>query len=481
MAEATTAIESRAQRDLAPLLAPESMALVGASARPETPGNSMARMVRVDGYAGRVTAVNPNYREVEGISCVASLAALPAPAEHAVLSVPNAGLEAALDEAIAAGVRAVTIFASCHLDNDREPPLARRLAAKANAAGVLICGGSSMGFYNPSVGLRVATFLSAPGLARGGIAWIAQSGSVFGALAHNDRRLRFSLCVSSGAEHNVTVADYMRYAIEQPETRVVGLFLETVRDPQGFVAALEAAAARGIPVVVLKVGRSARSAAMAMTHTGALAGNDAAYRALFRRYGVIRVDDLDEMAATLALFEQPRRAAPGGLATIHDSGGERELLVDLAEQEGVAFGEIGAATKAALAARLDPGLEPENPLDAWGTGRDFQAVYSDCFSALLADPGIAAGLFLSDPRDDYWYSAACIAAAEAAAAATGKPVAIASNYTLTDDRKEALRLAAAGVPLIKGTRNALRAMKHLLAQRDFAARRRGAPPPPPPP
>ena len=477
---ATTSGRPRRRRDLAPLLAPASIALVGASARPKTPGNAMARMLRLDGYAGRVTAVNPNYRDVEGIPCVASLAALPEPVEHAVLSVPNAGLEAALDEAIARGVRAVTIFASCHLDDDREPPLARRLTDKADAAGVLICGGSSMGFYNLSLGLRVATFLSAPGMARGGIAWIAQSGSVFGALAHNDRRLRFSLCVSSGAELNVSVADYMRYALQQPETRVIGLFLEAVRDPQGFTAALESAAERGIPVVVLKVGRSVRSAAMAATHTGALAGNDAAYRALFRRYGVIRVDDLDEMAATLALFEQPRRAAPGGLAAIHDSGGERELLVDLAEQEGVVFGEIGSATTAALAARLDPGLLAENPLDAWGTGRDFQAVYSDCLSALLADPGVGAGLFVSDPRDDYWYSAACIAAAETAAAATDKPVAIVSNYTLTDDRRQAQRLAAAGVPLIKGTRNALRAMKQLFAQRDFAARRRATPPPPSP-
>ncbi len=467
------------ESDLAPLLAPRSIALLGASARPETAGNAMARMVRADGYAGTVFAINSKYDSVEGIPCFPSLAALPGPVDHVVLGVPNAGLEAALDEAIAAGARAATIFATCHLDGDAAPPLAARLAARARAAGLALCGGSSMGFYNPAAGLRVAGFLSPPGLARGGIAWIAQSGSAFSALAHNDRRLRFNLCVSSGAELVTGVADYMRHALRQPDTRVVGLFLETARDPAGFAAALDDAAMRGIPVVVLKVGRTAMSAAMAQSHTGALAGDDAAYRALFRRHGAIQVDDLDEMAATLALFEQPRRAAPGGLATVHDSGGERELLVDQAAREGVAFASIGAETRARIAPRLDAGLVAENPLDAWGTGRDYQAVYEDCFIALLDDPAVGAGLFVTDVRDDYWYSAGCVAAVEATAARTGKPVAVVSNYGLTGDRDLAARLAAKGIPLIKGTRNGLRAVRHMFAHRDLA-RRTMTPPPAPP-
>jgi acetate---CoA ligase (ADP-forming) len=104
---------------------------------------------------------------------------------------------------------------------------------------------------------------------------------------------------------------------------VVGLFLETIRDPGGFIAGLELARERDIPVVVLKVGRTAESAALALSHSGALVGDDAVQRALFRRHGVVQLDNLDEFANALLLFSQPRRLAGGGLASMHDSGGER--------------------------------------------------------------------------------------------------------------------------------------------------------------
>ena len=124
---------------------------------------------------------------------------------------------------------------------------------------------------------------------------------------------------------------------------------------------------------------------MAMSHTGALAGSDTGFTAMCRRYNVILVDDLDELAAMLLCLDQRRPFGPGGLASIHDSGGERELVVDLAERFGVDFAEISAATKAKLAAELDPGLVAENPVDAWGTAKDFVDRYTRIFDALVAD------------------------------------------------------------------------------------------------
>lgn len=407
---------------------------------------------------------------MKGLKCYPDLTSLPEAPDHVVLSIANAKLEAGLDSAIAAGAKAVTIFASGHLDDDGEPRLVERLRAKATAAGISLCGPNCMGFYVPPIGLRVASFPSPPGLRRGGIAWLAQSGSAFSALCHNDRRLGFSLCVSTGAESVVTVADYMSWAVASGETRVVGLFLESIRTPERFKAALELAAAKNVPVVALKVGRTVTSAAMAQTHTGALAGNDAAYRALFRTYGVHQVDDLDEMAATLALFDTPRRIGKGGLATLHDSGGEREMIVDLAERHGVPFGKISEATKAKLANELDPGLHPENPLDAWGTAREFSSRFQNCVAALANDPDVAVAIFNSDVRDDYWYGAGVVAAVIGAATETDKPVAIASNTVLTGDQKSAARLADAGVPLLKGTQPMFRAVRALFAQRDRKGR-----------
>ncbi len=459
-----------AEHRLDNLLAPRSVAIVGASDRPGSTGRAMMDMARLDGYEGPVYAVNPRLEGLDGARCYPDLAALPEVPEHVVIGVASRFVEQILDQAIALGVRSATIFAACYLEGDEHPALPQRLRNKALAAGMALCGANCMGFYTPRMGLRVASMPSPPGLRPGGIAWIAQSGSAFGALAHNDRRLGFSLCVSTGMELVTTVADYMDWALAQAETRVIGLFLETVRDPQAFMRALETAQAARIPVVALKVGRTERSAQMAVSHTGAIAGNDAAYAAVFRRYGVTRVADMDEMAATLALFDTPRQVAPGRLGTVHDSGGERELVVDLAEEIGLEFAELGPATRTELARHLDPGLTPENPLDAYGTGHDVVARNAAMIAALVNDPAVAMGFFMSDPRDGYGYAGQYTEGLIRAAGMTGKPLALVTNYSMTDEREFAQQLLRHGLPLIRGTRNALLAARHVMAWRDHLAR-----------
>ena len=132
----------------------------------------------------------------------------------------------------------------------------------------------------PGIDLHAGIFPRDREVPRGAISYLAQSGSAFAALCHNGCRLGFNLCVSTGNEMVTGIADYMDWCLEQPDTRVIALFLETVRNPADFVAALEKANRRRIPVVILKVGRTARAAAMARTHTGAIAGNQAAFEAL---------------------------------------------------------------------------------------------------------------------------------------------------------------------------------------------------------
>lgn len=454
---------------LDPLLMPHSIALLGASTKPDTPGSEMVRMPLLAGYKGRLYPVNPNYDRVEGLQCYPSLDALPETVDHVVLGVANHRLETALDAAIRHGAKAATIFASGVLVPDNQPPLAQRIAAKAKAAEMAVCGGNCMGFYNLTNKLRVAGFSSGLDMKPGGIAFIAQSGSVFGALAHNDRRLKFNLVVSSGSEWVTTASDHLDWALAQETTRIVALFLETVRDPQGFVAGLAKAAERDVPVVVLKVGRTDAAAAMAMSHTGALVGSDAAHDALFERYGAIRVATLDELAATLLLLEHPKRAAAGGLAAMHDSGGEREMAVDLASNLVVPYAEIGEATRARLARHLDPGLDPVNPLDAWGTGADYVNQFAACMTALIEDPSTALGVLFADIRDGYHLAAGYAAAMRRAAATSAKPIAVATNYSQVNHQQIALDLTEAGVPVIDGTTEALLAVRHALAYRDFRA------------
>jgi acetate---CoA ligase (ADP-forming) len=471
---------------LTPLLEPRSLAVIGASARPGSFGDQLVTQLLAGGYRGAVHLVNPRYREVAGRPCHPSLADLPEPVDLAVLAVPNAALEAQLTAAAAAGVPAAVIFASCVDDEPdasggqqapprtppnravphRAPTLAERLAAIARDAGMAVCGGNGMGFFNLEQGLRVCGYPEPPALEPGPVAVVSHSGSVFSALLHNRRGLRFNLVVSAGNELVTSAAAYLDHALDLPGTRVVALFLETVREPAAFRAALAKAAARAIPVVALKVGRAPAARAMVAAHSGALAGEEGAYQALFDAYGVAQVATLDELADTCELLAG-RRAVPGGLAAIHDSGGERAHLLDVAERVGLAFAAISEATRERLAAVLEPGLPATNPLDAWGTGNDADQIFAACIAALLEDPAtgaLALNLDLTtEPTPETSYTGLAVAAA----ASTAKPVAVLANLASAVDPAEAATLRAAGIPVLEGTATGLAAFGHLFAYRDF--------------
>ena len=451
------------------MLSARSVAVVGASARPGSVGERCLVELRKGGYAGRVVPVNPKYERLGELRCVPRIAEA-GPVDVAVLAVPNALLEEQLAAAIAAGAGSAVVFASAHEEPDEgRPPLADRLGALARGAGIPICGPNGMGFLNVEEGLRICGFSQPAGIRRGGLAFVSHSGSAFSALLHNDRGLGFNLVVSSGLEVTTTAADYLRHALALPSTRVAALFLEVVRDPIGFRDALAQAAQADIPVVVLKVGREARTRELVRAHSGALAGEDGAYEALFDAYGVARVESLDELADTCELLLAGRRAGPGALATAHDSGGERAMLADAATREQVPLATLGETTRERLAALLDPGLTPENPLDLWGTGRETEERIPACLGALADDPAVAAVAFAVDLTTEEDPSMGYTAAAIAAAGATRKPFAVLANFAGGIDRRDASAVRRAGVPVLEGTRTGLAAFRHLFARRDARA------------
>jgi acyl-CoA synthetase (NDP forming) len=182
------------------------------------------------GFEGEVFLVNPNYDEIDGRPCYRSLMDIPGPVEHTVLMVANARLEQVLAEAIDKGARAATIFASGYLNDGRTPPLWRRLQSMARAAGIVVCGGNGSGFYNRESKVRCQMWGGDPE-DPGPVALISQSGSAWAAMVNNDGRLGFNLSVSSGQEITTDVAAYMDYALDMGSTRVIGLFIETVRGP----------------------------------------------------------------------------------------------------------------------------------------------------------------------------------------------------------------------------------------------------------
>jgi acyl-CoA synthetase (NDP forming) len=462
---------ARTPHRLDPLLRPRSIAVLGATERPGTVGRHTVENLLKGGFEGALYAVNPRYAAVCGVPCFASLAALPSPVEHVIFAISDARIEAALDEAIAHGARAATLMSSLVLEGDREPPLKERVAAKIQAAGLSVCGANGMGFYNFTDGIWACGFQTRMHGRDGNVAYISHSGSGMCGIVDTDERLAFNLVVSTGQELAVAMDDYLDFALELPSTRVVGLFMETARNPHGLVRALEKARARRIPVVALKVGRTELSARLAVSHSGAIAGRDASYQALFDRYGVQRVDDMDQLATALVMFAQPHPAAAGGLVSLHDSGGERQLLIDLAQDCAVPLAQLSAATVARLTELLDPGLPPVNPLDAWSTGGpDYHVGMQRCFAALMTDPDAALGAVVHDRSPGGGIHESYLDYLRAGHAASGKPAFLVANRQGTGADPLVVSATRAGFPVIDGLSSFLRGAKCLLDYRDFAAR-----------
>ncbi|MFP6740602.1 MAG: acetate--CoA ligase family protein [Alphaproteobacteria bacterium] len=457
---------------------PRSIAIIGASAKKDSHGNRIISVLREGGFTGRLYAVNPNYDEIDGIPCYPTIGDVPETVELAVLVVANHRVEAQFEALIEAGVPAMSLFSSSYLEDDIDPPLLERLRRLSADAGLMGCGSNCMGFYNFDAKLSVCPFGVGATAGPGPITYITHSGSAFTSLLNLGKRLQFNLAVSAGQEIATTVADYLDYALDLPSTRVAALFLEAIREPEKFRTALAKAQARDIPVVAIKVGRSEASAGFALSHSGAIVGSDDAFQALCDRYGVVRVSSLDDLVATSALLSLPKRAAVGGVASILDSGGERSLLADLADDLHVPFAKINQATTKVLADNLVFGLDPVNPCDAWGTVADFETTFPNCFDALVKDPDTAIGLWLADIRSGNFLADTFIEACRATANSTDKPV-IMATWVARQRYSETAEDLMDDVLVIDGVEPALRAIRGALDYRDFRALPAPQPPAPP--
>ena len=462
---------------LDPLLRPASVAVLGASVRQGSVGNQTLRNLLDGQYGGDLFAINPRYEEVCGIACYASLAELPHRAEHVIFAVNDERIEAALDAAIAHGVKAVTLMSALMLDEDAEPPLKERIARKVRDAELLVCGGNAMGFYNFPDRIWACGFDTRAHKPTGNVALISHSGSGMSGILDVDERINFNLAVSTGQELTVGMEQYLDFALEQPETRVVGLFMETVRNPAAMRAAFAKANARGIPIVAIKVGRTELAAELAVSHSGAIAGTDAVFAALFDRYGVQRVDDMDELATTLIMFAQPHAVADGGLVSIHDSGGERQLTIDVADRAGVPFADLSPDTLATLQARLDPGLPAVNPLDAWSRGGvGAPAVVVDCLATMLADPAAALGAVIHDRAPHGRLYPEYVEYLRLAHTGSDKPMFLVANRQGTGADPAVIKTTEAGFPVIDGVRAFLTGVRCLFEHRNFHRRPTDEPP-----
>jgi acetate---CoA ligase (ADP-forming) len=457
------------------MLEARSVAVVGASIKEGSVGHQTILELERGGFEGAIYPVNPGYDEVRGHRCYPSLAEVPEVVDLAILGLANHRIEHAMRDAAAAGAGSAVTFSSLFEEEPPEPglpPLVERVASIARVHDMALCGGNGMGFLNTEGNLRATGFPTPDDLRSGAVAFLSHSGSAFAAFAFNDRGIGFNLVVSSGNEIVTTMDEYLSYALDLESTKVVGLVLETVRRPEAFLAALAKASERGIPVFALKMGRTESSKEMVVAHSGALAGEHGAYEAVFEAHGVHECRDLEEMADAIELFSSPRRVTGGsGIASLHDSGGERALFVDLATDFGVPLARIDDETKKRIQAVLDPGLVAENPLDAWGTGIDADRIYTESFLALHDDSETAAIAFAVDlTRQGEPHDQGYLRVARDVFDATTKPFCVVSNLPAAIAAEEAQLLRDAGIPVLEGTVSGLRALTHLLHDAEFRRR-----------
>jgi len=431
-------------------------------------GEWVLKNLGLGGYRGKVYPVNPGHETLQGHLCFAAIADLPETPDLIVFAIGDQRLEAALDDAIAAGVPAAVIQSTLIIDDDAVPTLRDRVRQKITSAGMLVCGANGMGYYNVRDHVWTCGFDSTSHEAPGNVSLISHSGSGMSGIIDCEERLRINIAVSTGNEIGVTMDEYLDFVLDLPETRVVGLFVETARNPDGLRAALLKAAQRRIPIVALKVGRTEESARLTVSHSGVMAGDDATYEALFDRYGVQRARDQDEFTTMLIMFAELHPVGAGGLVTLHDSGGERQLLVDLAHDAGVPLTLLSDATVAALQDILEPELPAVNPLDGWSRGGpDAGEVMTRGLSLMMQDAGAALGAVIHDRAPGGTIYPSYVNYMQRARGEAGKPVALVSARQGTGFDEAVVASTHAGYPVLDGVSQFLKGVHALFAYRDF--------------
>ena len=450
------------------LLTPKSIAVVGASPKAGTVGNEAILNLQKGGYKGDLFFVNPRYDELFENVCFDNLHSLPKKPEHVIFAVNDTRLESVFDELIQLEIKACTIFSALILKDDSSPGLKNRIAKKASLNQISVMGANTMGVYNIENNTLIGGFDTRAHPKGGNVALISQSGAGMSGIVDCEERIKFNFTVSTGYELTTSMEDYLDYAIDLPGTKVIGLFLETVRKPEYFFGCLERAAKKKIPIIVIKVGKTELSRKMAESHSGAMAGSDRAYDAVFRHYGVLRVDDMDQMAACLIMFSQATLPKHGNLVCLHDSGGERQLLIDLANDLSVPLTEISADTETKLSSLLDPGLPAVNPLDAWRAGgTNAPEVMASCFETLLLDQSAAMGAVVHDRGPSSEIYASYIPYLERGKKLSKKPVFLVSNRQGSGESRLAVELTHKGLPVIDGINQFLTGTKKMFEYRDF--------------
>ncbi len=445
-------------------------------------GSLVIENLRTLGYEGKIIPINPRCESILGCPCYHSLHDVPRDIEidSVAIVLGSSQVIPVLEEAGRRGVRGAWAFASGFAETGEEGDrLQNELRRVCLEHDILFCGPNCVGYVN--LHGKVGTYSApiSPTLKKGGVAAIAQSGSVILVLANSNRGIGFSTLVSSGNEAVLDTTDYMAYLLEDRDTEVIITFLEAIRRPEAFIQVCERAGELKKPIIAVKIGRSGLAQKAALTHTGALTGSDKVYDALFKKLGVIRVDDLDQLLETAEALVRCRTRLPkGGRAgAITVSGGEIGLIADLSQGLSISFPPLSKEGYDELRRRLPPYTSVSNPLDGWGSG-DLVETYPACLGVLAKEKEIDLIVISQDSppgmAGKQINQYADVARAAVRVASLGKPVVAMSHVSGGLDQTVKGILDEGNVPFLQGTRESLVAIHHLIEYGQFLKKRQSS-------
>lgn len=449
------------------LLEPRSVAVVGVGRRVGGIGRTVFDALLAGGFTGEVWPVNPKASDIAGRTCYPDIASLPAVPDLVVIAVPAAAVPSVMQECATAKTPAAAVISAGFKESGPEGgALERQVAGIARDAGVRLLGPNCLGLMIPASRLN-ASFAGAM-VPQGRIAVVTQSGAL-GTAILDWARARGGLAgfVSLGNRADLTETDLITAFAERPEVGVVSGYLESVADGATFVERIRRVSAK-LPVLLLKAGSSEAGARAVSSHTGSLAGSDAAYDAAFHAAGVIRARDIEHLFDASEAFAQQPIPVGQGLVILTNAGGPAVMATDACERQHVALASLEAATIDALRAALPPAAALYNPVDILGDADP--ARYEAALRILLADPGVTSVLTLLTPQQ----TTAPDAVAEIVARlATGSGRTMLAAFMGEDAVERArVRLASSGVPAYRYPEQAVDA---LAAMHEYAAIRRRVP------
>ncbi|MGB9552865.1 MAG: acetate--CoA ligase family protein, partial [bacterium] len=367
------------------------------------------------------------------------------------------------------GIKAAWAFASGFAESGEEGrKLQQKLSDFCAENGIQFCGPNCVGLVNLNASFAAFSAPLNQHLKKGNIGAIVQSGSVCLALTNSNRGIGFSKIISTGNEAVLEATEYLDYLLDDQETEVIALFIESFRKPERLEYISRKAKELNKPIILVKVGKSELAQRATVAHTGALAGSDRVHDALFQKIGFVRVNDLDELLEASELFLKFRDNLPlsNKIALLTVSGGEIGLIADLADGRQFIFPELSPDSRKKLKEALPPYTTISNPLDAWGSG-DLERTYPPSMEVLAQEPGVNMLLVSLDatadlaPKQTEQYLTIARSAARVKKSCQ-KPIVFFSNVSGGFDPKIHSVLEEAGIPFLQGTRESLQAVDKLI-------------------